>query len=143
VFSTRDQALVVPEEALVPVGDDQVVFKVVDSERGKIARRVSVRIGARLPGKVEIVDGLAEGDVVVVAGQARLVRGDNLPVRVVDLNRPASGGAAGAGGAGRPPGAAGAPRAQGEPGASGARGASGAGAPAGEGARSAGTGRPS
>jgi membrane fusion protein (multidrug efflux system) len=149
VFSTRDQALVVPEEALVPVGDDQVVFKVVDGERGKIARRVSVRIGARLPGKVEIVDGLAEGDVVVVAGQARLVRGNNLPVRVVDLNRPASGGAAGAGGAGRPPGAAGAPRAQGEPGASGARGApgvsgaSGAGAPAGEGARSAGTGRPS
>ena len=140
VFSVRDQALVIPEEALVPVGDDQVVFKVIDGERGKVARRTSVRIGARLPGKVEIVEGLAEGDVVVVAGQARLVRGDNLPVRVVDLNRPAAGGPPGAGGAARPPGASAATAA---PTASGAPGAPGARPAAAEGGRGAGAGRPS
>jgi hypothetical protein len=40
---------------------------------------------------VQVLDGLKEGDVVVVAGQQRL-RGDEVPVRVVDLNRaPGSG----------------------------------------------------
>jgi membrane fusion protein (multidrug efflux system) len=125
VFSTRDQALVVPEEALVPVGDDQIVFKVVDGERGKVARRTSVRIGARLPGKVEIVEGLADGDVVVVAGQARLVRGDNLPVRVVDLERQ---GAGAPGRGGQPPGA-------GRPGGAPPAGAAGGGSAGGAGGR--------
>ena len=103
VFSTREQALVVPEQALVAMGDGHLVFKVVDGERGKIARRAPVRIGARLPGKVEILEGLVEGDVVVVAGQTRLARGDNLPVRVVDLERAAAPDAGVAGAGGRAP----------------------------------------
>jgi len=53
----------------------------------------------RVPGKVEILSGVALDDTVVVAGQARLMRGENLPVRVVDLSRPRG---PGAGGAGRP-----------------------------------------
>ena len=35
VFSTRDGAVVVPEEALVPVGGKQFIFKVVDGADGK------------------------------------------------------------------------------------------------------------
>jgi len=101
VFATRANALVVPEEALVPQGDKQFVIKVVDGPSGsKVSQRLEARIGLRLPGKVEILEGLSAGDMVVTAGQARLMRGDAMPVRVVDLSqrpgadastRPASG----------------------------------------------------
>ena len=95
VFAVRDQAIMVPEEALVPQGERQFVFKVIDNpEGGKLAQKVAVKVGMRLPGKAEIMEGLAEGDAVVVAGQARLTRGDRMPVRVVDLNRPANAGEA-------------------------------------------------
>ena len=107
VFDVRAKALTVPEEALVPLGNRQVVFKVVDGPSGgKVAQRADVKIGMRVPGKVEILDGLAAGDVVVVAGQSRLMRGENLAVRVVDLNRPRGPGGPGGG---RPGSAASAP----------------------------------
>ncbi len=86
VFSERDDALVVPEEALVPQGGKQFLVKVVDGPDGsKLSQRIEAKIGMRLPGKAEILEGLAAGDLVVTAGQARLMRGDRLPVRVVDL----------------------------------------------------------
>ena len=112
VFSKRENALVVPEEALVPQGGKQYVFKVVDGANGKVANRIEARIGLRLPGKVEVLDGLAAGDLVVTAGQARLGRGDPVPLRVVDISRPAGPGAGrpGANG-GKPANGASAPRA--------------------------------
>ncbi len=102
VFEVREKGLVVPEEALVPLGNRQVVFKIVDGPSGgKIAQRAEVKIGMRVPGKAEILDGVSAGDVIAVAGQSRLMRGENLPVRVVDLSRPrGAGGPAGPGGAG-------------------------------------------
>lgn len=128
VFAVREGAVVVPEEALVPVGAKQFLFKVVDGPEGKpVAQRLEARIGLRLPGQVEITEGLKAGDTVVTAGHGRLARGDNLPVRVIDLANPAAGrgpggpggpGAAGPGGPGGP-GAAAPPPAR--PAASGAR----------------------
>jgi membrane fusion protein (multidrug efflux system) len=86
VFSVREHALVVPEEALVPLGAHQYLFKVIDGAGGqKVAQRIEAHLGLRLPGKVEVLDGLVAGDVVVTAGQSRLLRGDGLPVRIVDL----------------------------------------------------------
>jgi membrane fusion protein (multidrug efflux system) len=92
VFEVREGALVVPEEALVPQGARQFVFTVVDGPGGqKVSRRVEAQVGMRLPGKVELLGGVAAGDVIVTAGQSRLLRGDALPVRVVDLAKPAPG----------------------------------------------------
>ncbi len=90
VFATRANALVVPEEALVPLAGKQYLVKLVDSPKGKVSQRIEAHIGMRLPGKVEILEGLAAGDVVVTAGQTRLLRGDSLPVRVVDVDKPAA-----------------------------------------------------
>ena len=90
VFAQRDNALVVPEEALVPLGGKQYLYKVVDGPDGRMSRRVEARIGLRLAGKVEILEGLAAGDLVVTAGQARLARADVLPLKVVDIARPAA-----------------------------------------------------
>ena len=65
----------------------------VDGKR-LVSQRTEVKIGIRRPGRVELTDGVAEGDTVVIAGQQRLQR-DNSPVRIVDLGRPAGlGGAA-------------------------------------------------
>jgi multidrug efflux pump subunit AcrA (membrane-fusion protein) len=53
------------------------------------ARRQEVKLGLRLPGEVEIREGLNAGEPVVVRGIQRL-RND-LPVRVVEtLTRPTS-----------------------------------------------------
>jgi membrane fusion protein, multidrug efflux system len=99
LFSVRENALVVPEEALVPLGNKQFVFKVIDGPKGKVAQRVEAAIGVRVPGKVEILSGVLAGDVIVTAGQQRLLRGDMLPVRPVELEK--VGGERGPRGAGR------------------------------------------
>lgn len=100
VLATRVDATVVPEEALVPQGGRQLLIKLVPGPDGKgqVSQRVDARIGLRLPGKVEILEGLVAGDTVVTAGHGRLLRGDGLPVKVVDIDRPAArpGGAASA-----------------------------------------------
>lgn len=98
VFSVREGAVVVPEEALVPVGARQFLFKVVQGADGKpSSQRLEAKIGMRLPGKVEILEGLQAGDTVVTAGHGRLMRGDSVPLRVIDLSRPAGGGKPGEG----------------------------------------------
>jgi membrane fusion protein (multidrug efflux system) len=124
LFAVRDNALVVPEEALVPQGGKQFLIKVVEGPQGKVSQRLEARLGVRVPGKVEILGGVAEGDTVVTAGQGRLLRGDGLPVRVVELADAGKAGGAGSGsGAGRAASGAAA-------GASGAAGGTARGAPA-------------
>lgn len=109
VFSTRNNALVVPEEALVPLSGKQYLVKVVDGPKGKQSQRIEARIGMRLPGKVEILDGLAPGDQVVTAGQARLMR-EPMPLRIVDLSQPQRAGGAGRAASGAASGATTGPR---------------------------------
>ncbi len=86
VFGVREQALTVPEEAIVPQGGRAFVLKVVPGDKPDtlVTQRVAVKTGVRQPGKVEITEGLEEGDTVVTAGQQRLQK-DGTPVRVVDL----------------------------------------------------------
>jgi len=149
VFGERAQAMVIPEEAIVPFGGRQFVIKVVDGPEpdSKVSQRVEVKLGIRRPGQVEIVEGLRPGDTVVVAGQQRLQR-DGSPLRVVDVPRPPSDGAGGGrpgggqaagpgGGQAAGPAASGRPDAAGAPsGRPGPAGASAAGGPgAGRGAR--------
>jgi membrane fusion protein (multidrug efflux system) len=85
VFGVREQALVVPEEALVPDGGKQFLLRVVDGAGGPVVERIEAQIGMRVSGKVEILAGLKAGDRVVTAGQSRLMRGERQPVRVVEL----------------------------------------------------------
>lgn len=68
--SKRD-AMVVPEEALVPQGTDNFLFRIVDGK----ANRVKVETGQRRDAKVEIVSGIEKDDIIVTAGQARLREG--------------------------------------------------------------------
>src|SRR5439155_11192896 len=62
---TRDSqdALVIPEQSIVPQGDEQYVFKIADGR----AVRVKVEVGQRRDSKVEIVKGLEPTDMIVTA----------------------------------------------------------------------------
>jgi membrane fusion protein (multidrug efflux system) len=92
VFGERENARVIPEEAIVPQAGRQFVFRLIDGpdQDTKIAQRVEVKVGIRRPGKVEITEGLQPRDLVITAGQQR-VQKDGMPVRVVDLGFPAGG----------------------------------------------------
>ncbi|MEY4726807.1 MAG: Multidrug resistance protein MdtE precursor [Pseudomonadota bacterium] len=117
VFSVKPNALVVPEEAIVPQGGKQFVIKAIDPallpvpaasaassptlppDTKLVSQRTEVKTGIRRAGQVEIMDGLVEGDTIVVAGQQRLQK-DGTALRVVELGRgPASAASATASGA--------------------------------------------
>ncbi len=115
VFSVNEAALVLPEEAIVPQGGRQFVIKVavpdavasvvkatLPADTQFVSLRQEVKLGVRRQGKVEITEGVAEGETVVLAGQQRLQR-DGTPLRIVELGRPPQAAAsAPTGGASRP-----------------------------------------
>jgi membrane fusion protein (multidrug efflux system) len=76
VFGVRDNARVIPEEAIVPQGGRQYVIKLLDGPngQGKTTRRVEVKVGLRSPGRVEILEGLEAGETVVTTGQQKVQR---------------------------------------------------------------------
>lgn len=73
----RESALLVPERAIVPFGEDSFVYRVVD---GAVAM-TKVRLGQRQDGEVEILEGVAAGDMVVTDGLLKI--GDGMPVAVI------------------------------------------------------------
>jgi len=79
-------ALVIPEQALWPQGEQQCVYVVKD---GKAELR-PVKIGQREAGLVEITEGLSESDVVISAGQLKI--GPGTPVAPVGGSGSGSGG---------------------------------------------------
>jgi len=76
LFGDRKNVLMAPEQAIVP-GAQPTVFKVLDGT----AVVTKVRLGVRRAAQVEVIDGLAAGDVVVTAGQLKLR--DGAPVRTI------------------------------------------------------------
>jgi membrane fusion protein (multidrug efflux system) len=82
IHEVKPDALTVPEAAIVPKGEDQYVFKVVDG-KALLAR---VSIGTRREGRVELVDGVAAGELVITAGQLKIR--DGAAVTVVPAQEP-------------------------------------------------------
>lgn len=72
VFQPERQTLVVPEISVVQVARRSHVFRLKDD--GTV-EQVDVRLGARRPGEVEVLDGLAAGDRIVVDGTMKLRTG--------------------------------------------------------------------
>lgn len=92
-------ALVVPEEALVPRGERQFVLVVHRDRDGEVERR-AVEVGARRPGEVEILGGLEPEELVITHGTDRVQPGQRVAIRAVDrgerpiselIRRPADG----------------------------------------------------
>src|ERR1041384_7585570 len=85
----RPNAVVVPEDALLPVQGATFVWVVKDAK----ADRRQVTVGVRTAGWAEIKSGVAAGEQVVVGGLERLFPGANVMAQVVDRHRGAPTGA--------------------------------------------------
>ena len=91
VTSTRPNAIVVPEDAVLPLQGGTFVWVV---KEGKADRR-QVTLGVRTAGWAEILGGGVEaGDQVVVGGIERLFPGATVMAQVVERRRGAPAAAA-------------------------------------------------
>jgi len=75
--SNPRQAILIPEGAILPVGDKAFVMVV---DEGHTARRREVQTGGRREGKVEIVSGIKSGQTVITDGAFKVI--DGSPVTV-------------------------------------------------------------
>jgi membrane fusion protein (multidrug efflux system) len=83
-LGARENAVWIPEEAIVPRGQDSYVFRVVEGR----AELVPVQTGTRKVGEVEIMKGIAAGDIVITEGTQRLAPG--MQVSVIPSAKPAA-----------------------------------------------------
>jgi membrane fusion protein, multidrug efflux system len=67
LVSAARSALVIPEQAIIQYQRQHYVFLVNHRDGDRLERR-DIHIGLRMPGSVEVVRGLAEGDLVVTEG---------------------------------------------------------------------------
>lgn len=74
----NENALVIPEETLVPTITGYQVYKVVD----ETVQTAPVEIGSRYQGKVHILTGIEAGDVIVAQGHQNLR--DGAPVEILE-----------------------------------------------------------
>jgi len=72
-------AVLLPEQAMMQDGDTRFVYTIVDGK----AKRVEIKTGQRVPGKVEVVSGLKAGDQVITAGQTKPMMHDGIGVMVL------------------------------------------------------------
>ncbi len=73
------KVLTVHKDAIIKQGNENVVFTIEDGS----AIRSPVRLGAAVGGRLEVLDGLSEGELVVVRGNERLRQGDQVRVNGV------------------------------------------------------------
>lgn len=82
VLGGRENALLVPEQALWPQGNKQNVYIIKDGK----AQLVEVMTGLRKPGLVEIISGIGADDEVISAGQMKI--GPGAPVQAQGAQAP-------------------------------------------------------
>ncbi len=80
ILAERPAALVIPEEAVMPVGEHLLVNLVLD---GKVERR-EVKLGKRLAGQVEVREGLQGGETLISAGWQKVREGMAVRTKVVE-----------------------------------------------------------
>ena len=76
----RSDAVVVPEDAILPLGSQSFAWVVAE---GTASRR-EVSLGVRTPGFVEVREGVNVGEEVVVGGLQRLFEGAPVSATVIE-----------------------------------------------------------
>ena len=74
---SSNQALMVPEKAVIPLQDKHYVFQIKDG----IANRIEVHVSGRNNGWVAIDEGLASGEQVVTEGLIKIRTGSKVSVK--------------------------------------------------------------
>ena len=70
-FNRRD-ALIISESAIVPDGIHHYVYLVKTQSESHSVQKQQITLGLRMPGQVEVIEGLSAGDVVVSHGAFKL-----------------------------------------------------------------------
>ena len=83
--TAKDDAVVIPEEAIVGEGLRHLVFVVKDN----VIERRLVRIGQRQDARIEIIEGLSPGETVVVRGVQRVRPGIAVDPKPIEPAKPA------------------------------------------------------
>ena len=78
------QALLIPESALLPLGDKQFVMVRVNKDGLDTVLKRQIDTGLRLPGYIEVVEGLSVDEQVVTHGNNQIKPGDALNILAVD-----------------------------------------------------------
>lgn len=76
VVNDERRSLMLPEQAIVPEREEQYVFVVA----GNMTEKRRVVTGRRRPGEVEIVDGVREGELVIIEGTQKVDEGTEVRV---------------------------------------------------------------
>ncbi len=107
IHASSRQALAISEAALVPMGSNNFVFVLQKSTREKaadlkqkekspsegksigwLAEKRQIKIGKRYPGRVEVLEGLREGDKVVTHGLQKIHDGQVVTILAEQHNDP-------------------------------------------------------
>jgi len=78
------QALVIGEEAIIPQGESKYVLVVAETGGMLRAEKREVTLGTRMPGRVEVLSGLAAGDQIVTHGTLKVRPGMPVRIKAVD-----------------------------------------------------------
>lgn len=89
VVEERPQALTIPQAALALRGEEDRVLvceNIQETKKGRfgVARQKTIKVGVRNAGRVEVLGGLAEGDLIVTAAPDDLRDGTRVRVVVRD-----------------------------------------------------------
>jgi membrane fusion protein (multidrug efflux system) len=87
IMKNPRQAIVIPEEAVVPEARRNFVYVVETAGDSVTASKREVTLGARRPGEVEVIEGLAAGNSVVTHGTMNLSDGAAVRIEAVDDGR--------------------------------------------------------
>ncbi len=83
VLERKENALLIPEAALMPAGDKQYVYRIEDGK----AVRAEVSLGLRQQNNVEVLSGLEAGAQIITAGQMKIMDGSKVqPIGAVPGN---------------------------------------------------------
>lgn len=77
-------AILVPEEAIITNKENHFVFQIDNTSKQPKVNMQKVKIGLRIKGKVEIIEGLTSGDRIVTHGTVRLRDGANVDIKAND-----------------------------------------------------------
>lgn len=88
VLRNKRSAVVIPERAIVALGRESFVYVVNQASDPPTAQRRKVTIGTRFRGRVEVVDGLAEGELIVIDGIIKLRPDSSISFREISPDEP-------------------------------------------------------
>lgn len=84
LLKNERQALMIPEEALIPRGEVNTVLLVNEAQTPAVSEQRTVVIGSRRVGEVEVLEGLEPGDKVVTHGTIKVRPGQEISVQSLE-----------------------------------------------------------